>query len=774
MTDPAEPTAAQPIRLSAWHFAALLGVMLFAAFPQVMLGQHSFFFRDYGVLGYPFIFHHHEAFWRGELPLWNPLSNCGAPFLAQWGTMTLYPFSVIYLLLPLPGSLGYFCLAHLFLGGLGMYFLAREWTRHDFAAAFAGVAYVFNGVMFSCVVWPNYLVALGWMPWVVMCAQRAWRGDGRQVVIAAILGALQMLAGVPELVVLTWLLIGVLWLTEWLANRREFRMAVRLASVVALIAGLTAAQLLPFFDLLAHSQRTGDVAASKWAMPGWGWANFLVPLFHTYKIPQGPCFQHQQGFMTSYYPGVAVLVLAGWAAWRVRIARVWALGALVLFSWIFALGESGFVFAWVKRAVPLVGFARFPIKFILLGAFVLPLLSAYAIAQLAPAMRRKQLSSIFTVGGAAVVLTGLIILFVRAYPFPLERWPALWHNALVRVTLACVVLGGCGVAVYLQKASLRAMAALVALSALLADTLTHTEKQNPTISTQWFATGLWQERNGASVGRVFISPESERQLLYSTVSNPLHDFIGKRLALWSNLNVVERVPKVNGSSTLRLREQDAFEKALYPSNSLAEPSQPILDFLGVTHVTGGNATQWNKRSSALPLVTAGQRPDFVGKNVAMRSVLAADFEPQRVVYLPEELRGAIRATNATTAVVSNLSFSPKRISFTVSADAAAMVVLAQSFYHSWKAEVDGKKTPVYRANYAFQALEVPKGDHRVVVTYQETRLIIGGWISGISMLGCVLVWLRKSSGLCNCSPIEAKRPSNQDSPDALVGAVYKV
>jgi len=611
MTDSADSTAAQPIHFSAWHFPALLGVMLFVAFPQVMLGQHSFFFRDYGVLGYPFVFYHHEAFWRGELPLWNPLSNCGAPFLAQWGTMTLYPFSIIYLLFPLPWSLGYFCLAHLFLGGLGMYFLAREWTRHDFAAAFAGVAYVFNGVTFSCVAWPNYLVALGWMPWVVMCAQRAWREGGRKLVIAAIVGALQMLAGVPELVVLTWLLIGALWLTEWLANPKEFRMAVRLAAVVALIAGLTAAQLLPFFDLLAHSQRTGDVATSKWAMPGWGWANFLVPLFHTYKIPQGPCFQHQQAFMTSYYPGVAVLVLAGWAAWRIRTARVWALGALVLFSWIFALGESGFIFAWVKRAVPLVGFARFPIKFILLAAFVLPLLSAYAITCLAPAVRRKQPSSMFTVGGAAVVLTGLIILFVRAYPFPLERWPALWHNALVRVTLACVVLGGCGVAVCMAGTRLARVGALVALSAILADTLTHTEKQNPTISTQWFATGLWQERNGAAVGRAFISPEAERQLLYSTVSNPLHDFIGKRLALWSNLNVVERVAKVNGSSTLRLREQDAFEKALYPSNSLAEPSQPILDFLGVTHVTGGNAAQWNRRSSALPLVTAGQRAEFV-------------------------------------------------------------------------------------------------------------------------------------------------------------------
>ena len=90
--------------LSAGRFGALLGLCLFAAFPKVLLGWHSFFFRDYGVLGYPFVFYHHQSFWRGELPLWNPLSNCGAPFLAQWGTMTLYPFSLIYLIFPLPWS----------------------------------------------------------------------------------------------------------------------------------------------------------------------------------------------------------------------------------------------------------------------------------------------------------------------------------------------------------------------------------------------------------------------------------------------------------------------------------------------------------------------------------------------------------------------------------------------------------------------------------------------------------------------------------------------
>src|SRR5207249_5291838 len=127
--------------LTPLRFGGVLALLLFAAFPKVVLGLHSFVYRDYGVLAYPFIHYAHESFWRGELPLWNPLSNCGAPFLAQWGTMTLYPFSIVYLLFPLPWSLSFFCLGHLALGGMGMFFLARRWTDSSFAAAVAGVTF---------------------------------------------------------------------------------------------------------------------------------------------------------------------------------------------------------------------------------------------------------------------------------------------------------------------------------------------------------------------------------------------------------------------------------------------------------------------------------------------------------------------------------------------------------------------------------------------------------------------------------------------------------
>src|SRR6476646_8391014 len=115
--------------LTPARFALFLGLFILCLFPTVLFGTQTFFFRDYGIFGYPLAAYHRECFWRGELPLWNPLSNCGLPYLAQWNTLTLYPLSLIYLILPLPWSLSFFCLLHLFIAGLGMYFLALNWTR---------------------------------------------------------------------------------------------------------------------------------------------------------------------------------------------------------------------------------------------------------------------------------------------------------------------------------------------------------------------------------------------------------------------------------------------------------------------------------------------------------------------------------------------------------------------------------------------------------------------------------------------------------------------
>src|SRR5262245_39386886 len=357
-------------------FALLLSLLIFATFPGVLLGTQTFFYRDYGALAYPTVAHHHERFWRGEVPLWNPLNHCGVPFLAQWGTMVLYPPSLIYLLLPLPWSLGLFDLAHFFFGGMGMYFLANRWVQIRFAAALAGLVYTFNGLNLSSLMWPNHQIALGWLPWVVLLTERAWRKGGNALFAAAVAGAMQMLSGVPETILLTWLFLGGLVLSECITARMaRGAIAVRVLAVVLLIIGLAAIQLLPFADLLAHSQRDRGYGDNESAMPGWGWASLLVPLFNCYRVTQGLYFQIGQEFYSSYYLGAGTLVLGVLALHQFKSRRVRVLLVFTGLALLLAPGENSFVFAGLKKVLPFVGVARYPVKFLVWVAFSVPLLA---------------------------------------------------------------------------------------------------------------------------------------------------------------------------------------------------------------------------------------------------------------------------------------------------------------------------------------------------------------------------------------------------------------
>src|SRR5258706_9685167 len=160
--------------LTPKRFSLLVAMFIVALFPGILFGTQSFYFRDYGIFGYPLASYHRECFWRGELPLWNPLNNCGLPHLAQWNTLTLYPLSLIYLLLPLPWSLGLFCLLHLFVAALGMYFLAFSWPNNRLAAAVAGLGFAFNGLTLHCLMWANNIPRLSLMPWVIWPGARGW------------------------------------------------------------------------------------------------------------------------------------------------------------------------------------------------------------------------------------------------------------------------------------------------------------------------------------------------------------------------------------------------------------------------------------------------------------------------------------------------------------------------------------------------------------------------------------------------------------------------
>jgi len=196
------------------RFALVLAVLIIIPFWNVLLGLDTFAVRDFGLFSYPCASFQRQCFWHGELPWWNPLSCCGLPFLAQFNTLALYPPALIYLLLPLSWSLPFFCLLHLFLGGMGMYFLAARWTGSRAGAALAGVVFAFNGLSLNFLMWPSHVATFAWMPWVILLTEAGWKAGGRKLVLAALAAALQILAGGPESILFTWLILLAMGLVE--------------------------------------------------------------------------------------------------------------------------------------------------------------------------------------------------------------------------------------------------------------------------------------------------------------------------------------------------------------------------------------------------------------------------------------------------------------------------------------------------------------------------------------------------------------------------------
>ena len=741
--------------LSPGRFAALLGLLLAASFPLVITGLEAFAYGDAGQFAYPAAFYHRECFWRGELPLWNPLNSCGIPFLAQWNTLTLYPLSLFYLLLPLPWSFGGFCLGHLFLGGLGMYFLAHRWAGNRLAAAVAGAVFAFNGFSWYGLMWPHLAAALAWMPWVVLSMESAWRQGRCLIVVAALTGALQLLSGGAEIILQTWLLLGALWLCRLFAGGiPAWRMALRALAAGSLAAGLAAAQLLPFLDLLAHSQRGAGYASGAMAgiaaMPVTGWMNYLVPLFHCLRNDNGVFVQAGQSWIGSYYLGAGTVALAVLAAWRARDRRVWFLAAVVLFSLLMASGPRGFLYNALKGPLPLLGFIRFPVKFLILATFALPLLAALGLSWLLALPAPKRSRAWRDLGALALGLTAVmaaILWFAWKNPLPGSSLAVTIGNACVRALFLALLLACLA---WLRPGTDRKLQRVVQIGLLVGlwfDVFTHSSNLSPTVAASALEPGAirqffkWDGQLGAGVSRAMQSKASLWRLLSTGTPDMQADITGRRLSLFMNLNLLDGVPKFDGFYSLDLKDfLDVFKHVYFTTNEAPK----LKDFLGISHTSNPtNVVDWVARGSFLPLVTAGQKPVFADGPNTLRGLFANDFDPRRVVYLSLEARSQLHSLGSAEVRLGPVQFSARRLRVEVVADAPALVVAAQSFYHCWHPYVDGKAVPLWRANYAFQALEVPAGKHEVNLVYEDKAFSWGLLISMLSLLACGTVWLRR-------------------------------
>ncbi len=78
-------------------------------------------------------------------------------------------------------------------------------------------------------------------------------------------------------------------------------------------------------------------------------------------------------------------------------------------------------------------------------------------------------------------------------------------------------------------------------------------------------------------------------------------------------------------------------------------------------------------------------------------------------------------------------------------DGEKMYFVSDAYYPGWKAFVDGKETKIYKADFAFRAIKIPKGEHEIKMVYEPQSFYLGLKISlaTLIILGIIGLWRKR-------------------------------
>jgi uncharacterized membrane protein YfhO len=114
------------------------------------------------------------------------------------------------------------------------------------------------------------------------------------------------------------------------------------------------------------------------------------------------------------------------------------------------------------------------------------------------------------------------------------------------------------------------------------------------------------------------------------------------------------------------------------------------------------------------------------------------FDPFEVVVLEGESRPWIGGSGELLALSER---GPNQLELEVDAPDGGWLVVADSWFPGWSANVDGELAKIYPANAAFRAVWMAPGVHQVVMAYKPISLTAGALLTGLGL--AIVVVIRK-------------------------------
>jgi len=255
----------------------------------------------------------HDAWRAGRVPLIMPEVSFGRPLAANPNTGAFYPLRIVMAALPFRFAFKFFPVLHLWIGGVGVFFLARLLGISSGASAVSGVVFSLSGPALSEIMFPDFLPGLALLPWVVWGAGNFRRvGSRRSAALFGMILGVDLLVG--DVFTAGLAFFGGLLLVLQEPASREKRIAVLgllAASLPAiLLAGI---QIVPALSYLPYTVRALGRFPLRmtlaWSVSGWRLLELFIPFPFGNSAGRGEIWADglwsgkSTGFFQTLYPG---------------------------------------------------------------------------------------------------------------------------------------------------------------------------------------------------------------------------------------------------------------------------------------------------------------------------------------------------------------------------------------------------------------------------------------------------------------------------------------
>jgi len=719
-----------------------------------LANRGSFPEGDFADQFYAFGAYEAQRLFSGQLPLWNPYTFSGHPFLADVQSAIFYPLSLITLLLSLPQGFSLFTLEleaifHFFLGGLFTYLLAKRLLHDRRAALISSLVFTFGGYLTS---YPSQQLAIletdVWLPLILLLLdigleQFATAGFVTQppagaessvkfrpsavllpITFAGLAFGLALLAGHPQSAMYVFYVSAIYFAFRACTKGVRWRPAALAFGLFALLGfGLAAAQLLPSLEYMRLSARAqANYNEMSGGFPRQDPIQLLLP--------------GSVSVMSPLYVGILPLFLAVLAPLLKRNREVifWtclALGALLL-----SFGGNTFFYSPFYLFMP--GFALFRSQE--RAAFVfslsLALLAGYGVRLLTRAMP-KPVKARFHGFYRFVTFLGwgaLGLVFLTFYGFVDTGQVAgsTLSSALERSILLMVLLTLSLGLLYLRLRRIVREQLLVGLFVVLIvfDLFTINWKNNlqeARPEEQYRPTMLTQILQGdQEVFRVY----NEWRLPgnYGCVYG-LEDIWGASpLYLRRYEELVYRLPIERVWQLLNVKYVITWRKALVPETEVLYEEPKELD-----------TTYLHRLDEYWPRAYVVHQVEVIEKDEKVLERMREEFDPRQVAILPHKPALALSSQVEGESSVAILERQPERMVLEVDMAANGLLVLSEVYYPGWRAYADGEEVPIYRADHALRAVPLRAGHHRVEMVFDPLWPKVSLAVSGITLLLAVVL-----------------------------------